>query len=200
MKSRPTALVLSVLLLGAACGRGGAAPTPADDGVRAAQVRQDQLTDRALAGLARRRCTPLPAGPVLESLPSAQLRCLGTGPARPARAGDGRPTLVNLWASWCRPCLQEMPLLQRAAVAAGSGVRFVGIDTEDSRASAAGMLDATGVTYVQYEDPGAAVRTGVRVLGLPATLVFDARGRLVAKRVGKVDEAWLQTALARARS
>lgn len=193
------ALLPCLMLALSGCSSGAAAPTVHNDGSRAAQLEQEQLAARALAGLDRRVCDAGVGLTVLEKLPRKPLPCLGTGPARAPSAGDGRPTLVNLWASWCRPCLEEMPLLQRAAATSGTRVRFVGIDTEDERDSAAGMLDATGVTYEQYADPGAIVRAATRAPGLPATLVFDARGRLVAKRIGKVDAAWLRTALASAR-
>ena len=91
-------------------------------------------------------------------------------------AGDGRPTVVNLWASWCAPCVREMPLLQGTADRAGDAVRFVGVDIEDEEASAASLLEATGVRYDQYADPEGDVRSAVRAVGLPVTLVFDARG------------------------
>jgi cytochrome c biogenesis protein CcmG/thiol:disulfide interchange protein DsbE len=54
---------------------------------------------------------------------------LSAGPTvDPARLG-GSPVLVNLWASWCVPCQQEMPALQRAYARYGRQVRFVGVDT-----------------------------------------------------------------------
>ena len=156
---------------------------------------QRALSEQALAGLASRSCPSTPDRTVLQGLPDDVLGCLGTGPARAVNAGDGRPTVVNLWASWCAPCVEEMPLLQDTAVRAGAAARFVGVDTQDKRDSAAALLDVTGVGYEQFEDADGIVRAGLRAVGLPVTLVFDAQGREVARRFGKVDAAWLEDAL-----
>lgn len=159
---------------------------------------QEQLSQKALGTLAARVCPPVVAGPELKGLPAEPLPCLGAGPARAPRAGDGRPTVVNLWASWCPPCVKELPMLQRAADASGAAVRFVGIDTQDERDSAASLLQATGVRYEQYEDPAARTRTAVGGIGLPITVVYDATGAEVARKLGKIDEVWLADALRRA--
>ena len=91
-----------------------------------------------------------------------------------------------------------MPLLQRTSDRAGAGVRFVGIDIQDEPASAASLLDATGVSYDQYDDPDGEVRNAVRAVGLPVTLVFDAQGREVARRFGEIKGGWLDDALQKA--
>ena len=174
------------------------APAPAAVPDAALSDAQRQLTERALATLVTRGCTSAPHAADLDGLPGKGLECLGTGPRRPPSAGDGRPTVLNVWASWCNPCVEELPLLQAAADAAGPGVRFVGIDTEDDRASAAALLDATGVRFENYEDPDSAVRAAVGAVGLPVTLVFDRSGREVARRMGTVDRAWLDDALRQA--
>lgn len=187
--------VVAVLVAAAGCGAGG---SPADPGGPDPAAAQQALTARALASLAGRGCPQLPEGSRLAGLPDARLSCLGTGPSRSLAAGDGRPTVVNLWASWCAPCVREMPLLQRAAVRAGAAARFVGVDTQDERASAAALLVATGVRYENFEDPEGVVRSRVRAVGLPVTLVFDSAGREVARRFGQIRGSWLDDALLRA--
>lgn len=188
-------LLLSMLL--AACSTGESA-APVDDISAALQAQQEQLAAQALSSLDARTCAVLPEVATFPDLPATTLDCLGKGPARSVNAGDGRPTVVNLWASWCAPCVREMPLLQRVADRAGDDVRFVGVDIEDEDASAAGLLQATGVRYDQYADPDGDVRRAVRAVGLPVTLVFDAQGREVDRRVGEVTGTWLEDALARA--
>lgn len=172
-----------------------AASAPARPDLAAAQ---QELEQRAVSGLASRSCPALEAGPRLAGLPDGELGCLGTGAGRVVSAGDGRPTVVNLWASWCAPCVREMPLLQDTADRTGAAVRFVGIDTQDTRASAASLLDATGVRYEQLDDQDGEVRTAVRAVGLPVTLVYDAEGRQVARRFGEVRGTWLDDALRQA--
>lgn len=198
--SRTFVATVGVVFAATSCSASGAAGTSAADDARAKtlEAAQQRLTSQALDTLNNRSCPPAPEATVLAGLPDAPLACLGTGPARGPSAGDGRPTVVNLWASWCPPCVDEMPLLQRTAERAGEAVRFVGIDTQDEPASAAALLEATGVRYEQYDDPDATVRTAARVVGLPVTLVFDARGRELDRRVGRVDAAWMEQALGRA--
>lgn len=193
-RARSWATVLACLLLA-----GCASPQSEADRVEAAlEAQQAQLSAQALRSLDGRSCADLPRTPPLAGLPALDLDCLGTGPARAANAGDGRPTVVNLWASWCAPCVREMPLLQRTAERAGDGVRFVGIDVQDEPASAAGLLEQTGVRYDQYADPDGEVRRAVRAVGLPVTLVFDAQGREVARRFGEIRGSWLDDALRKA--
>lgn len=196
---RPGVLATVLLLALTGCGSAGTATgAGASPGDPAQLTGQQALERNALQGLAARTCPARPASAQLGSLPDVTLACLGTGPSRRVSAGDGRITVVNLWASWCRACVQEMPLLQRTSDRAGTAVAFVGINTEDERASAAGLLAATGVRYPSYEDPKATVRAAVRALGLPVTLVYDASGREVARRLGAVRGSWLDDALRRA--
>ena len=187
--------LISLVLVGCSAPQAAA---PRADGSAALQMRQQELTAEALTTLEQRRCAALPEVTTLPDLPADELSCLGAGPARPVNAGDGRPTVVNLWASWCAPCVREMPLLQRTADRAGAAARFVGVDIEDQHASAASLLEATGVRYDQYADPRGDVRSAVRAVGLPVTLVFDAKGREVARRLGEIKGSWLEDALRQA--
>ena len=65
----------------------------------------------------------------------------------------GYPVVVNKWASWCGPCQIEFPAFQRAAVAFGRQVAFVGVDGKDANPSAAAFLRKFPVTYPSYVDP-----------------------------------------------
>ena len=67
----------------------------------------------------------------------------------------GTPVLVNFWATWCTPCVQEMPLLQAAHAKWGSKVQFVGIDRQDYKPDALRFADTTHVTYSLASDPDA---------------------------------------------
>jgi thiol-disulfide isomerase/thioredoxin len=195
MRRRPAALALLMLLL-AACSAQDDVPVPVGDGAAAAAgAQQRELVAQALRTLDRRTCAALPEVTRLADLPAAPLDCLGNGPARAPNIGDGRPTVINLWASWCSPCVREMPMLQRTADQAGDGARFVGINIEDQKASAAGLLEATGMRYDQYSDPDGDVRSAVRAVGLPVTLVFDAQGREVSRRLGEIKGSWLEESL-----
>lgn len=185
--TRRFALATAAVLTASACGAtANSAATPSARGAE---------SEETLASLARRSCALLPDGPRLEALPDDFLGCLGGGPARSANLGDGRPTVVNLWASWCAPCVREMPALQGVFQQTNGAVRFVGVDTQDERDSALGLLEFTGVTYEQRDDPDALVRAALRAPGLPVTLVYDAGGREVDRRFGEIEATWLQEAL-----
>ena len=100
----------------------------------------------------------------------------------------GKPTLVNLWASWCAPCLKEMPELQAfASEQAANGVQVVGIALDDA-ASVQAMLQRLAITYPNLIDaPGpadAGVRLGNPAGVLPYSILVSADGRVLKTRIG----------------
>ena len=100
----------------------------------------------------------------------------------------GRPTVVNLWATWCLPCQREMPILQRVHERFGEQVRFLGVDTRDDAAAAVEFLRAIGVTYPQTVDPDGDLLHQLRIPGLPVTVVLDRHGRVAHRKVGPIKE------------
>ena len=117
------------------------------------------------------------------------------------QAWAGSPTLVNLWASWCGPCLKEMPELQAFAdEQAANGMQVVGIALDDA-ASAKAMLGRLGITYPNLIDtPGpadAGVRLGNPAGVLPYSVLISADGRVLKTRIGPFEDkadiaAWAQ--------
>ena len=104
----------------------------------------------------------------------------------------GRPMLVNVWASWCAPCLKEMPELQRFAIQhAANGVQVVGIALDDADAVDA-FLRRVPVSYpILLDTPGpadAGVRLGNPKGVLPYSVLVSADGRLLKQRIGPFDE------------
>ena len=96
-----------------------------------------------------------------------------------------RPTVVNMWASWCGPCRKEMPDVQRFA-ASHPGVRVVGVAVNDSVDDARAFAREVGVTFPLGFDRGDAVADAYAVSGLPTTVVLDREGRLAATWPGPV--------------
>ena len=140
-------------------------------------------------------CEELPeraSPPDGEALPALTLACLGPGPDLSLDRLSGRPSLVNLWATWCEPCREEMPLLQDAYARHGEEIRFLGVDTQD-RADAAGtFLGDLGVGYPHVVDPEGRLLTKLGIRGLPVTLAIDSSGRIVSQSVGELTAAELQ--------
>jgi len=127
--------------------------------------------------------TALPA-----RLANLELPCLTAGAAiNPARLG-GRPVVLNLWATWCLPCREEMPMLQQTQTREGAKVQFVGVDTKDRPDWAAEFLPQVKVTYPEVVDTDGQLLASVRSPGLPVTIVVDRDGRIVGRQVGRISQ------------
>ncbi|PTA71278.1 MULTISPECIES: TlpA disulfide reductase family protein [unclassified Stenotrophomonas] len=133
----------------------------------------------------------VPAPPPLQAgdrMPALSLPDLDGRPLVLQQRFSGRPLLVNVWASWCAPCVEEMPELARFARAQGDdGVQVLGLalDTpEDVRR----FLQRVPVDYpIVIETPGprdASVQLGNTQGLLPYSVLFDAQGRMVKAKLG----------------
>ncbi len=115
-------------------------------------------------------------------LPDVVLPCLGGGPEVDLRSVAG-PAVLNLWAQWCGPCGEELPLFQRLHRRAGDRVEVLGIDWQDTQPGRAlELAQVSGVTYPLAADPAALVTDAWRVNGLPVTVFVDAQGRTAVHR------------------
>jgi thiol-disulfide isomerase/thioredoxin len=102
-------------------------------------------------------------------------------------ADDGRPVVVNLWATWCTPCLEEMPDLQAAHEALGDEVRFLGLNVSDSPTRAADRADELGITYLLGRDPDGGFTVALAAVGLPVTAFVDRQGALAHVHHGPLE-------------
>ena len=151
-----------------------------DPGVVPADPRLAQL--RAAADL-----SPCPKG-LGPELPDLVLPCLGGGPDVELRAAPpGRPTLVNVWATWCPPCVEEVPDLAAFRERAGDRVGVVGVLTQDPMTAALEFARQFDMTWPSVVDEQGEVFRAFRP-GPPVTLFLDASGRVVHKRSGKFDD------------
>lgn len=129
------------------------------------------------------------------ALDSIELPCLTPGPAVDLAQLRGRPVLVNMWASWCGPCRDEMPILTAAHHRFGDRVQFLGVNTADAPPAAADFLEEFHVQYPQLADPSSALLDQLRIPGLPVTLILGSDGTLLGKRVGPFEGAELEELL-----
>ena len=99
----------------------------------------------------------------------------------------GRVVLLNVWATWCGPCVEEMPVLRDAERQLGDQVVFLGINVQDAESNALDFLAELDVTYDQVRDPMAEYFTAVGGFGMPTTLLVDADGRIVYRHTGAIE-------------
>jgi thiol-disulfide isomerase/thioredoxin len=132
------------------------------------------------------------------ALPSERLAgAPATLPGLVAGAG-GRASLVIFWASWCGPCEQEAPVLQRFSQSAQGRGRIVGVDWSDALAGARAFIRRYRWTFPNLRDSEGTVGNAYRLRGLPTTFVLDSHGRIARVLRGPQDEASLARALAAA--
>ncbi|MBB1472916.1 TlpA family protein disulfide reductase [Luteimonas sp. MC1782] len=123
-----------------------------------------------------------------EPVPALTLPGLDGSPILIPDHAAGRPLLVNLWASWCGPCIEEMPELERFAVEQGAnGVQVIGIALDDQNA-VEDFLTRIPVSYpIAIDIPGprdAGVQLGNPRGVLPYTVLIGSDGRLLKQRIG----------------
>jgi cytochrome c biogenesis protein CcmG/thiol:disulfide interchange protein DsbE len=130
----------------------------------------------------------------VRTAPDFELALFGQpgGPSGRWRLSEqGRPAVVNFWASWCIPCEDEAPVLEQVARRYRDRVAFVGIDVQDSDASARAFLERFRVTYPNGQDPDGAISIDYGMSGVPESYFISRDGRIVRKWAGPLDEGRL---------
>jgi cytochrome c biogenesis protein CcmG, thiol:disulfide interchange protein DsbE len=113
----------------------------------------------------------------------------------------GLPVVLNFWASWCVPCREEAPILERGwRRDADRGVLYLGLNMQDLTDDARGFLQEFGITYPTIRDQGNSVARDYGATGIPETYFIDRRGRVVGHVVGVLTDKLLATGVRAARS
>ncbi len=104
----------------------------------------------------------------------------------------GKVVVLNMWASWCDPCRQEVPLLQKTheKIASQGGV-VLGVDTQDASANAVKFLQERKATFPSLRDRDRSYVHEFGVTGYPETFLIDRSGRVAALRRFPVTQQWL---------
>lgn len=125
------------------------------------------------------------------ALPDAAFARLDGGEFRFADLA-GTPLVVNLWASWCGPCVAEMPDFQQVYERVGDRVEFVGVNHVDNEDAARELADRTGVKYPLVRDPTGSVAATLAAARMPTTFFVDATGHVIGVHAGELSAAELQ--------
>ena len=134
-----------------------------------------------------------------ESAPRATVAVGAPVPSYAAEKADGTPivladlkgevVLLNIWATWCKPCRQEIPALEtlhKRHREAGLVVAGVSIDIDDDREKVAEFAGALGASYAIWYDPDDRVSTTFLALGVPASYLIGRDGTLRWRHVGPI--------------
>jgi thiol-disulfide isomerase/thioredoxin len=170
-------------------------------GWRAPTLRRPLLI-AALAGVSVWTTTSMVLSPRNTApMPALVLSPLDGGPPRELRqAAAGRPVVVNLWASWCGPCRQEMPTLAEAQQREAK-VGFLFVNQGESEATVRAYLASLRAPLREVLlDPGSRLGPAVGSRGLPTTLFYDAHGQLVDAHFGVLNAPALESRLRAMRS
>ena len=140
------------------------------------------------AGLRNPSDHVIASGMVGQSLPE-----FAAGPAMPGQPGaatadfrDGKPRLLNVFASWCVPCVQEVPMLLRLKA---QGAEIVGVAVHDSTPDLARFLAENGNPYARIGlDEAGRAQIALGSAGVPETFVVDGTGRIIYQHIGVVTE------------
>ncbi len=106
----------------------------------------------------------------------------------------GQPLVINFWASWCPPCVEEAPALERVWQSyRDQGIVVLGVNMQDAEGDARAFLAQFNITYPNGPDTTGSVTVDYGVIGLPVTFFVDRQGVVQRRWVGAISESQLTT-------
>ncbi|HWT23136.1 MAG TPA: TlpA disulfide reductase family protein [Solirubrobacteraceae bacterium] len=128
--------------------------------------------------------------------PLADLQVLGSNGTASLADYQGKVVLVNVWASWCAPCRDELPLLEQThRRLSRQGGTVLGIDVKENSGAALDAVAEFGLSYPNLRDPDGSYVREFGQTGYPETYVLDRQGRVAAVRRFPVTREWLDRTL-----
>jgi cytochrome c biogenesis protein CcmG/thiol:disulfide interchange protein DsbE len=104
----------------------------------------------------------------------------------------GRPMVINFWASWCPPCREEAPLLERTWRAyKNRDLTFLGVNIQDRKEDAVNYLREFDITFPNGPDPTGEITINYGVSGLPVTFFVSRDGKVARRWVGALEHSVL---------
>lgn len=109
----------------------------------------------------------------------------------------GTPLVVNFFASWCVPCVRELPGFEQVHQDLGEQVAFLGLNVQDSVTRGQELVDRTGITFDLGRDPDGSLLAQFGGVAMPTTVLVDADGTIVRVLSGGTSRSELRTAIDR---
>ena len=145
-----------------------------------------------------RDASQLPSPLVGKPAPTFELTALDGDTVVSLRALEGRPVVLNFWASWCLGCIEEHPALVRAwNDYRDRGIAVVGVIYQDTPANARRYVRRYGGGWPQLVDPGSRTAIDYGVYGIPETFFIDGTGTVSHKHIGPVTDSILSAEIGR---
>ena len=119
-------------------------------------------------------------------VPDTPYQVLGSDEETNLTAYEGRPVVLNFFASWCVPCVTEMPAFEQVHQELGDQVAFVGLATRDEEDKTLDLVEETGVTYDLGRDPRGDVLVDLGGSSMPTTVLIDANGEVTSLNTGEM--------------
>jgi len=104
---------------------------------------------------------------------------------------EGKPLVINFWASWCPSCVAELPHFEAAHQALGGDVQFLGLANADDRSRGLDLIRDTGVTYALGDDPTGELFRELEGIAMPTTIFVSPDGKIVETFAGQLNESAL---------
>jgi thiol-disulfide isomerase/thioredoxin len=142
-----------------------------------------------LAGLSKGAMAPLLVRPMPLDLPDINFNN-ANGATKSLADWRGKVVLLNIWATWCVPCRDEMPALDRLQTElGGSGFEVVAVNIDKNGSEKArAFLQETGATHLAlYTDPSGKLFAQLKAVGMPTTLLVDRNGKEIGRLIGPAD-------------
>jgi len=149
----------------------------------------------SILSMTRPAPAPVTTADIGQAAPSLRLPLVGGGEMDLA-SYQGRPVLLNFWATWCDPCRAEMPVFERAQQQyRDQGLVVLGVDLQERDPEIVAFLTEIGVTFPTLVDRTGEVTRQWRATGLPTTFLIDRQGIIRDVRVGAFTDGMLEERL-----
>lgn len=111
---------------------------------------------------------------------------------------QGKPVFLNFWATWCPPCVGEMPHFEKLYPKYKDKINFVAISLDDSKADADAFIQQKSFTFPVGFANNQEIAAKYEIQGIPTSYIIDAQGNVIASYIGAMDEQTLEKFLNKA--